>query len=388
LVCDGAEGLELFQSPAFSSTHLQQGASLVAGRSLLAQDGEIHKRMRGAMHRPFQPRGLAASSALRITARAFTQLAERWLAAGRADVVPDTQEVALAIIFRLLGVDDADLASWRRRYRELLLSNLGLDLDLPGSPARRAKRAGTWIDAQLRTLVARARRRPTDDSLLAALARGTDEQGRGLADDELVDNLRLLILAGHETISATLAWVALLLGTRPDLWEALCREVPTDTETPTTLDDARRFPFAEALFRETVRLHPPFSVLTRRTREAVSLHGRRVPARTTVAVNLWGVGRDATVFERPDEARPSRWLGRDRAPSPFEVAQFGGGAHFCLGYHLAWLEAVQFTVALAQTMRRGGRRPQLRSPMPRAVFVPTEHPLAGAELHFAASAIP
>jgi cytochrome P450 len=384
LVSGGAEALDVLQSPAFSSTHLQRGAGLVAGRSLLAQDGEVHRRMRGAMHRPFLPRGLAASAVPELTASALGGLAERWARRGSARVLPEVQEAALAVIFRTLGVSDADLGAWRVRYRELLLSNLGIDLDLPGSPMRRAARARAWIDAELGELVRRARGRPDDGSLLAALARGTDEQGRGLADDELVDNLRLLVLAGHETISATLAWMVITLAARGDLWAALRDEVRPGAEIPASLDDARRFPFAEALFRETVRMHPPFSVVTRIARQDVVLHGREVPARTSVAVDLWGIARDPAVFERPDDVLPSRWIGRGAPPSPVEVSQFGAGAHFCLGYHLAWLEAVQFAVALARALGREGRRPVLRSPAPRPVFVPTEHPPARTLVMFEA----
>lgn len=382
LVCGGAPALDVLQSPAFSSLHFQKGASLVVGRSLLAQDGEIHRRMRGAMHRPFLPRGLAASAMARLMADALVALVERWSARGSARVLPDVQEVAIAIIFRSLGIDDADLATWRVRYRELLLSNLGIDVDFPGSPMRRAARARAWIDAELGKLVIRARTRPRDGSLLASLARGTDEQGRGLADDELIDNLRLLILAGHETISATMAWIVITLGAREDLWRALRDEVPATTEVPLTIDEARRFPFAEALFREAIRMHPPFGVITRVTTQEVVIHDHKVPPRTTVAVDLWSIARDPAVFERPDELLPARWLGRTGAPSPIEIAQFGAGGHFCLGYHLAWLEAVQFTVAFAKIMGQAGKRPALDAPIPRPIFVPTEHPSPRVQITF------
>jgi cytochrome P450 family 117 subfamily A len=383
LVCSGAAGLDVLQSPAFSSTHLQRGASLIAGRSVLAQDGEVHRRMRGAMRPPFLPRGLTAGKVAALMANALVALTERWLARGKARVLSDVQEVTIEIMFRMLGVGLADVAAWRVNYRELLLSNLGIDVDLPLSPMRRAARARAWIDAELLELVRRARSRPDDESLLATLARATDEQGRGLADDELVDNLRLLVLAGHETISATLAWIVLTLGTRGDLWRALQEEVPAAAEVPTTPEEARRFPFAEGLFRETVRMHPPFSVITRITKQPVVLHDREIPTRTVVAADLWGIGRDLETFVHPEEVLPSRWMGRHAPPSPIEVSQFGAGSHFCLGYHVAWLEAVQFIVALVRTMGRAGRRPLLSSPLPRPIFVPTEHPPASVEVTFA-----
>ena len=382
LVCTGSEAVEILRSKSFSSGHLATLAPLVAGESLLGRDGDAHRHVRAAMNGPFLPRGLGASTVGPMMAERLTALVAGWARGGKVRVVPAIQEAALEIIFRTIGVDPTLLDEWRSRYRTLLLANLGTKPSFPGSPAWRAARAKTWIDARLLENVARVRGAPADGSLLSLLAASRDDEGRPLSDKELVDNLRLLVLGGHETISATMAWIAITLDCRPDLWSALRAEAGPGTEVPGSPQAARAFPFAEALFREIVRLHPPFGLITRRCEEPFVLHGKTIPPGAVVGVDLWGASRDPAVFEAPDELRPARWLGRTAPPAPLELSQFGAGPHFCLGYHLAWLEAVQFTVALARGLGPAGRPVVRGGRLPTPVFLPTEHPPAGTIVEF------
>src|SRR6185437_7123767 len=186
------------------------------------------------------------------------------------------------------------------------------------------------------------------------------------------------VLGGHETISSTMAWITITLGAREDLFRALVDEARGAAEVPATPAAARAFPFAEALFRETVRMHPPFGVITRRCEEPFAIHGVTIPAGAIVGVDLWGAAYDPSIFEAPDEIRPSRWLGPRSPPSPLEIAQFGAGPHFCMGYHLAWLEGVQLAVALARALDGARKRPRVRGgEAPAPIFLPTEHPPAG-----------
>jgi cytochrome P450 len=383
VVCTGPEAIDIFKSKAFDSSHLTATSPLIAGQSVLAHDGASHGHLRSALNGPFLPRGLGAGVVGPMMARALGDLAAGWVERGRARVVPDIQDASLAIIFRMIGVDPQDLAPWRVHYRDLLLANYGSTLMFPGSPAWRAARAAKWIDARFLENIAAARAAPDPSTLLGALVRATDEEGRALSDAELLDNLRLLVLGGHETISSTLAWMVIALAGRPELWDALAAEVGDDAEIPATPQAARAFPFAEALFRETVRMYPPFGLITRKALEPFSLHDRVIPAGALVGVDLWGISHDAVVFSEPDDYRPSRWLGRSGPPTPIEISQFGAGPHFCLGYHLAWLEAVEFAVALAREARRRGRRPSLRGGrIPEPIYLPTEHPPAKTVVEF------
>jgi hypothetical protein len=115
-------------------------------------------------------------------------------------------------------------------------------------------------------------------------------------------------------------------------------------------------------------------MITRLAVEPYPLHGRTIPAGAIVGVDLRGLAHDPSLFPDPDRYQPSRWLGRSGPPSPSELFQFGAGPHFCLGYHLAWLTAVQLSVTLARELGQAGMRLRLRGEMPRPIFLPTEHP--------------
>jgi cytochrome P450 len=381
--CTGPDALEIFRHKSFKSSHLEKVAPIVAGGTMLSQDGPSHRHMRGAMTRPFLPRGLTAGSVGAAIAVTMSDVAARWVGKGVAHVLPDAQEAALDIIFRILGVAPSDLSTWRVKYRTLLLANLGSTARFPGSPASRAANAKAWIDARMLAMVVEARQNPGGSGFLAALVAAQDDDGNALTDAELIDNLRLLVLGGHETISGTMAWMTATLAHQPELWDALIAEAGDAPAIPTTPEEARAFPFAEALFRETVRMHPPFNTITRIAAEDAEIYGRRIPQGTMVAVDIWGASHDATTFPDPDTFQPSRWLGRSGPPSPIEIAQFGGGPHFCLGYHLAWLEVVELAVALAREGKRLGRRPRLRSAeLPMSTFIPTEQPPTSTKIDF------
>jgi cytochrome P450 monooxygenase len=297
-------------------------------------------------------------------------------------ILEETQAIALEIIFRVMGIRSDEMSTWRVKYQEFLLAGVPLTLDVPFSPRRRAKRARAWLDARLGAIVA-ATRDGQEKSLLRALIDARDERGEGLTDQELLDNLRLLALAGHETTASTMAWVAITLARRPDLCEALVKEAGAAEAIPRSPEEARAYRFAEGLFREAVRLYPPVAFTSRRMTDWVTLCHHRIAPGTLVGVPLGAIGRHPKVHPDPMRFDPGRWMGRSTPPTPIEIASFGGGHHFCLGYHFAWMEVVQFAVAFARELARREVRPSLADgPAPVLEYSPLGHPTRRTRLEF------
>lgn len=382
LNCLDPEVFTIFKNKVTTSTYLQGMLPDLFGTSLIAQDGPVHYHMRSAMNAPFLPRGLTAAEVGPLLAGMIERRIFEWREKGQVTVLAETREMVLAIMFRLLGVPETNLSAWREHYENFMLLALNLPLDVPGSPRRRGVRARDWLDEQCLQFIHRARQNPDDEGLLPALVAGRDERGTGLSDRELLDNIRLLVLAGHETSASTMAWMVIMMAQRPEVWDAVCAEATAAGGIPQSPKELRAFPYAEAVFRETLRLHPPVATDSRRVLSDFELGGRTVRQGENVTISIMHFARDPDSYDRPDEFLPERWLGRNEAVSATELVQFGGGPHFCLGYHLAWMEIVQFAVALALVMKGRDLRPALVGPPPKIRYLPLLHPSPKTKIAF------
>jgi cytochrome P450 len=372
----------IFKNKVTTSTYLQTQMPDLFGVSVIAQDGVVHQHMRSAMNAPFLPRGLSSSELGAVFADQIERRLRSWPELGEVRILAETRELVLGLMFRMLDVPQSELSTWRKHYEDFMLLAINLPFDVPGSPRRRGLKARAWLRERLFAFIEEARKKPDAPGLLTMLVHAKDENGDGLSDEELIDNLRLLVLAGHETSASTMAWMVARLAERPDVWERLVAEATAEGALPRTPKELKKFPFAEAVFRETLRLHPPVSNDARRAVVDFELGGRMVPAGTQLTIPIIQLSRLASLYERPDEFVPDRWLGRNEALTPMELVQFGGGPHFCLGYHLAWMEIVQFAVALALSLSKRNLRPRLTGPLPKPRYLPLLHPESSTRIRF------
>jgi cytochrome P450 len=377
----GRDGLSLFKNKRFDSRYMREGrVGVLFGDGLIAHDGAVHQHLRSAMNGPFLPKGLTEAGVGPFVAAIVERRVRSFLGRRRVRVLAETRELALESMFRLVGVEDRELSAWRRHYEQLMLLAIALPAEIPGSPGWFGKRALAWLDARLQAMIAAVRAGGETDGLLPALVNSRDDDGRALTDAELRDNLRLVFLAGHETSATTMAWMVAHLASDPGAWRKLREEALASDGVPRSPKELRNFPYAEGVFRESLRLHPPVSIDARRTTEDLELEGFSLPKGQIVAIPIGLLSRDPDLYPEPDAFRPERWAGRAGGLSPAEMVQFGGGPHFCLGYHLAWMEIVQFAVALARHLPAGGPRLEGAFPAPR--YLPLHHPSGRFEARF------
>lgn len=380
LVCAHPDALAVFKSKVVSSSYMRDVDGGAFGESVIVQDGKVHQRMRAVLNGPFTPRGLAAAELGPLVADIIERRVRRFERGEPIRVLAETREIALEVIFRLIGIAELDFSEWRKRYQQTVLLLINLPIMVPGSPRWQGHRGKTWIDARLHEQIDAERSREPGRGLLSALVHGKGAEGETLADHEIVDNLRLLLLAGHETSASTMAWVVAFLAQHPQAWARLTDEVRAFGRIPTNPGELRQLPFTEAVFREALRLYPPVPFDARLAQSDLVLRNRVVPKGTWVSIPILHLSRHRDLHDRPDEFRPDRWLGRTEPLTPLELIQFGAGPHFCLGYHLAWMEIMQFAAALALSF--GMRGPHLVGKPPAPRYVPLLHPSTSLRVVF------
>lgn len=383
LTCCGAECFDLLKSKAVSNAHLAEThPQFISKRGLMALEGTAHHRLRSLMNAAFSPRGLSQHGAGPVCGCVLGTMIDGWAERGAVKVLPDTQRAALDVIFRMLDVPREELGLWYQRYRQFAWSTL----PMPILDQLVVKPATEWLHEKLQALAEGAQRRPAGSSMLTVLAHAKDEEGKQLSVDDLVDNMRLLAFAGHDTSASAMAWAVIELARAPELWERLVSEARQRPHVPQSPQEVKEHPFAEALFREAVRLHPPVPIYSRRTVQPLTFAGHQMPEGTVIYVPVIDFSLDSTVFPDPERYNPDRWLGRSGPPSPIETAAFGGGNHFCLGYHFAMLEGVLLLVLLAQRLSERGMRPRLPpGTVPQSHYLPLSHPAPGTVVLFTTS---
>ena len=225
---------------------------------------------------------------------------------------------------------------------------------LPTPGNLRGRAAQRELDAIVAGMIAgaRAATRPSDRDIISRLVQARDAEGRPALDErELTDQVKSLILAGHETTSLVLTWALYLLASHPAVLERLVDEVTAVLgDRAPGPDDVPRLVYTRMVLSEVMRLYPPVPVVARRAVADDEFDGVRVAAGEKVGLFIYGTHRLPEFWSRPEAFDPERFAPeRAGAIDPFAYLPFLRGRRECLGEHFALLEGV---VALAMLVGR------------------------------------
>ncbi|KAK1653818.1 hypothetical protein QYE76_071623 [Lolium multiflorum] len=155
-----------------------------------------------------------------------------------------------------------------------------------------------------------------------------------LTDDQLMMLLFEVVMAGTDTTLMTTEWAMFEIARHPEIQERLCREIQEVCgDDRVTEDHLPRLPYLNAVFHETLRLHPAASVLPPRfVHETTTLGGYEIPAGTELMINVYGCNIDKKVWEEPEEWRPERFLDDGfNIKDMYKTMSFGAGSRTCPG---------------------------------------------------------
>ncbi|WPF89746.1 cytochrome P450 [Cyanobacterium aponinum AL20118] len=323
---------------------------IVGYSSLLSLDGKRHKRERKLMMPPFHGDRMIyyGNSVQEIVDNLFSKFKTNDIFITRETM----QEVSLQVILKVVfGLTEGD------RFLEMaqLIKDI---LDRFNQPINISflfyewlrKDFGKWspwgsflrIKKRLDDLIYREieERRKEKNServdMLSLLLEAKDENGEGLTNQELRDELMLILFAGHETTAIAMSWALYWIHYYPEVKEKLLQELntlPPDSDGMTIYKQ----PYLTAVCNETLRIYP-VAMLTfpRVATEDVQLLGQTVKKGTIVTGCIYLTHQREDLYPNPNQFQPERFLHRQY--SPYEFLPFGGGVRRCLGEALATYE--------------------------------------------------
>jgi cytochrome P450 len=292
--------------------------------------------------------------------RAAQQFVDRWPAGGDVDLDIECRKVAMQSLGRsVLGIDLNERADTIANCMHVAssytadraLRPVRAPRWLPTVARRRAKAAVDAMRTITDEMVRACRADPTRDAPLvqALLAASDPETGRPLSDEDISNDLLIFMLAGHDTTATALTYSLWILGHHPEIQDRVAAEASAIGERDLTPDDVSDLGYTIQVLHESLRLCPPAAGVARLATRDIAVNGYRVEAGSLVAVGLYALHHDPTLWPEPmkfdpDRFSPEKVKARDR----WQFLPFLGGGRPCIGEHFARLET---TLALATIVR-------------------------------------
>ena len=186
---------------------------------------------------------------------------------------------------------------------------------------------------------------------LASKIMGTEDPvtGNKFSTEEMVDQVAIFFLAGHETSASALAWSLYLLATHPDIQEEVAKEAAGFNGE---FNDLSKLKTTRNVFREALRLYPPVPMMVRENQKTEKFRDRGVPKGSMIVLSPWHLHRHERYWDRPDEFDPNRWETEAGKVSKREAyLPFSSGARVCPGAGFAMMEGVLLLSQLVKNFR-------------------------------------
>ena len=331
---------------------------------ILVTDGAFHDHLRQvmtpALHRSLFERFVG------VMRRNTDLVTSHWRDGARVDLVDEMRRIALCILTETLFGDDFTRqidALWSAILRTIRYISPGPWVIWPSVPRPGYRRALRCMDGYLFQLIAR-RRAQTAAQLPDVLSALIDS---GMDDELIKDQLLTMLIAGHDTSTALLAWALYLLSIHDDAMERARAEVETALGAePPTLAQIQLLGYLDGVIKETLRLYPPIHLGSRIAAVDVPFRDYLIPAGTRVLYSIYLTHRDERYWPAPKIFDPERFAPERAGHRPaYTYLPFGAGPRNCIGAAFAQVEA---KVVLARLLQRfafrfvgGNVRPRMRA---------------------------
>ncbi|HRQ24494.1 MAG TPA: cytochrome P450 [Anaerolineales bacterium] len=293
-------------------------------RGVLIVDGEEHDHYRKLMEPSLHPATLPGYTDMMI--RHTDRVTAEWRDGDVVDMLVESRRIALLIIMDALfskNVWDDIPRIWTPILKAIEYISPGAWIIWRRIPRPGFRKPLRELDEYLFEIIAERRKRKEEKAdLLQHLI------DAGLTDRVIRDQMLTMLIAGHDTSTALLAWAFALLGQHPDIHQRVVDEVKSMDKSP----------LLDQVIKESLRLYPPIHIGNRRVAEEMEFAEGSVPADERMFYSIYLTHRDPEIWENAESFCPERFAHGRKTP-PFSYVPFGGGPRACIGAAFGQAEA-------------------------------------------------
>ncbi|MGR3572228.1 cytochrome P450 [Brevirhabdus sp.] len=350
------------------SDRIGAGLRPLLGNSVFLTNGATWERQRRIIDPAFEGGRLRDTfpSMWEATEAAAARLGQAAGAGAVLEVEAQTSHAAADVIFRTLfsiPIEDETAARVFDQFREHQRTQpiLNLAAFLPGPRwmprffSRGTKRTAREIRGLIRALTDRRRAaiaadRAPDDLATKIMTTRDPETGELFDTEEMIDQVAIFFLAGHETSASALAWGLYLMALYPQVQARVAAEAEAAFEGRTP-DFAllSKLPYTRDVFREVLRLYPPVPMMVREATGPERFRDRALRPGAQIVLSPWHLHRHERLWDNPDGFAPERWKtdnGKQRQRDAY--IPFSAGRRVCTGAGFAMAEGVLLLARLCQ----------------------------------------
>ncbi|MEZ5676219.1 MAG: cytochrome P450 [Thalassovita sp.] len=352
------------------SGRVREGLTPLLGNSVFITNGEVWKRQRRIIDPAFEGGRLReVFPAMWEAGRAAVARLEPLADGHPVEVEAQASHAAADVIFRTLfsipiehQVAGRVFQEFREHQRAQPVVNLGAILPLPRwfprFHSRKTKQTARIIRGLITQLTAERMTRIQDgtapDDLATKIMTTPDPlTGERFDTDEMVDQVAIFFLAGHETSASALAWALYLLALYPDWQDRVAAEAQAQIDPEKIyFSTVSKLSVSRDVFRETLRLYPPVPMMVREATQRETFRNRPVPKGSPIVLSPWHLHRHERLWDNPDGFDPARFKtenGKTGLRNAF--VPFSAGQRVCPGAGFAMIEGPLLLSMLVRAYR-------------------------------------
>ncbi|TPG39214.1 cytochrome P450 [Flavobacterium pectinovorum] len=184
-----------------------------------------------------------------------------------------------------------------------------------------------------------ASKEEVNDLLHMLLETRYEDTGEGMSVKQLIDEIKVLFIAGHETTANALTFTLHLLGRNPEIQEKVFKEITEiELQTNDIVEQLQKMSYTNAVLNEAMRLYPPAWITDRQNVEDDTLVDYHIKKGTLIGVSFYELHRNSKYWDNPEVFDPERFLGEQKKQSMQYFYPFGAGPRMCIGSGFAIYE--------------------------------------------------